>query len=138
MATKPIKDERYVFECEWYDNQADIYRPYRVFFFPGDCTIEMYDKKKQCVFLKRVEVPGLQLSHFFIGARVTIFSRVLVVKEYGDIATQRKFQVECESTFAMIKPDCYQHIGKIIEAVQAEGFMINKIKMSKFTSETAE
>lgn len=78
-----------------------------MFYFPNDSTIEMYDKKKQCIFLKRVEIPSLKLTDFFIGARVTIFSRVLVVVEYGDIATQRKFQTESESTFAMIKPDCY-------------------------------
>jgi len=43
--TKPIKEERYVFETEWYDQQADIIRKHRLFFFPLDNSIEMYDKK---------------------------------------------------------------------------------------------
>lgn len=136
--TKPIKDERYVFETEWYDPQADIIRHYRVFYFPQDNTIEMYDKKVQKVFLKRVEVTGLSLADFYIGAKVTVFSRVLYVASYGDIATQVKQNGERESTFAMIKPAAVQHAGKIIAQIQRAGFQINRLKMSRFTRETSE
>lgn len=90
QTTKPIKEERYVFEVEWYDQQADILRYYRLFFFPGDNSVEMYDKKMNRVFLKRIEIPALKLSDLFVGAKVTVFSRVLHVKEYGDIATAVK------------------------------------------------
>ena len=120
--TKPIKEERYVFETEWYDQQADIIRYYRLFFFPGDNSVEMYDKKMNRVFLKRIELPSLKLEDLFVGAKVTIFSRVLAIKEYGDVATAHKQSSERESTFAMIKPDQYQNFGKIIDAVQSQGF----------------
>lgn len=77
----------------------------------------MYDKKMNRVFLKRVEAPNVKLSDFYLGAKVTIFSRVLHIVEYGDIATQRKQTTERERTFGMIKPCSYQNIGKIIDAV---------------------
>ncbi len=51
----------------------------------------MYDKKMCRVFLKRIEAPELNLKDFYIGAKVTVFTRVLHVKEYGDIATAHKF-----------------------------------------------
>jgi nucleoside-diphosphate kinase len=86
--TKPIMEERYVFEVEWYDQQADIIRYYRLTFYPLDNSIEMYDKKMKRVFLKRVEVPQVKLSDFYIGSKVTVFARVLEVKEYTDIATK--------------------------------------------------
>jgi len=117
MATRPIKEERYVFETEWYDTQADIIRYYRLFYFPTDNSIEMYDKKMSRVFLKRVEVPNIKLSDFFIGAKVTIFSRVIHICEYGDIATNSKQSNDRESTFAMIKPCSYINMGKIIDAI---------------------
>lgn len=120
--TKPIKEERYVFECEWYDQQADILRYYRLFFFPVDNSVEMYDKKMNRIFLKRIELPSLKLSDLFVGAKVTVFARVLHIKEYGDIATQAKQSGDRQSTFAMIKPDQYQNFGKIIDAVQSSGF----------------
>ena len=84
---KPIKEARYVFEIEWYDQQADIVRYYRLFFYPLDNSIEMYDKKMSRVFLKRIEMPCVALSDLYVGAKVTILSRVLLVRAYGDIAT---------------------------------------------------
>lgn len=63
--TKPIKEERYVFECEWYDQQADVLRHYRLFFYPLDNSIEMYDKKMARVFLKRIQYPNVSLSDFY-------------------------------------------------------------------------
>jgi hypothetical protein len=47
----------------------------------------MYDKKMQRVFLKRIQVPQVKLSDFFVGSKVTLYSRVLEIVEYGDIAT---------------------------------------------------
>ena len=57
--SKPIKEERYVFETEWYDQQADIVRHYRLTFYPLDNSIEMYDKKMQRPFLKRIQEPAV-------------------------------------------------------------------------------
>lgn len=36
-----VGEERYVFETEWYDQQASILRSYRVTYYPGDQTVEM-------------------------------------------------------------------------------------------------
>lgn len=47
------------------------------------------------------------------------------------------FFLECQKnltfprTFAMIKPDCYKNIGKIITAIEQSGFVISNIKMTK-------
>lgn len=37
----------------------------------------------------------------------------------------------------MIKPDAYTSTGKIIDAIYQSGFVISKLKMSKFTNESA-
>lgn len=74
----------------------------------------------------------------YVGSKVTVFSRVLHIVSYGDVATQAKQNGQCERTFAMIKPDAYQSMGKIIDAIQQEGFSINRLKMSKFTKETSD
>jgi len=36
-----VKEERYVFETEWYDAQADLIRKYLLTFYPKDQTAEM-------------------------------------------------------------------------------------------------
>ena len=138
MNRAPVRDERYVFETEWYDQQADIVRYYRLFFFPVDNSIEMYDIKMNRVFLKRIQMPNIGVADLFIGNRVAIYSRVLKIVNYGDVATANKQSEQRERTFAMIKPDAYQNIGKIVSAIQQAGFTISNMKMSKFTKETSE
>ena len=97
----------------------------------------MYDVKNKRIFLKRQEIPTLQLDDFFVGSQVTILSRVLKVTDYGDIFTRRRFESQRERTFGMIKPDAYTAMGKIIDYVYSQGFVINKLKMSRFTKATA-
>jgi len=58
-----VGEERYVFETEWYDQQASLIRSYRLTYYPGDQTVEMvkikfiivlqYDNKIRKIFLKR-------------------------------------------------------------------------------------
>lgn len=36
-------------------------------------------------------------------------------------------------TFGMIKPDAYTHIGKIITAVERNGFVIGNLKMTRMS-----
>ena len=74
----------------------------------------------------------------FIGATITVYGRQLLLKDYGDVATRKRFEVDRQRTFAMIKPDAYQHIGKIIDAIYVNGFKINKLRMSRFTKATSE
>ena len=135
MAT--LGEEKYIFEVDWYDQQADLTRKYQVVYLPVVKSIEMYDVKNQRIFLKRQEIPTIQLDDFFVGSQVTILSRVLKVTDYGDIFTRRRFESQRERTFAMVKPDAYTAMGKIIDAIYANGMIINKLKMSRFSKKTA-
>ena len=110
-----LGEQKYTFEVEWYDQQADIIRPYRTLYYPVTQSVEMYDVKNSRIFLKKQQIASIQLDDFFIGASVTICARVLKVIDYGDVHTRRYFENQRQRTFAMIKPDCYSHMGKIIE-----------------------
>mmetsp|Transcript_11333 Transcript_11333/g.11411 ORF Transcript_11333/g.11411 Transcript_11333/m.11411 type:complete len:136 (+) Transcript_11333:97-504(+) len=93
----------------------------------------MYDLKNRRIFLKRSQYPNLTLEDLYLGAAISIYSRQLKVVEYGDTFTKSHFENQRERTFAMIKPDCYNHIGKIIDRILQEGFKITNIKMHRFT-----
>lgn len=122
---------------EWYDQQADIIRPYRILYFPVLKSVEMYDVKNSRIFLKKQQIPSIVLDDFFIGAQVPVLSRVLKVIDYGDVHTRKHFETARQRTFAMIKPDSYQQMGQIIDSIQGAGFMINKLKMSRFNANSS-
>ena len=132
-----LGEPKFTFEVDWYDQQADIIRHYRVLYYPVTSSIEMFDVKNARVFLKKQQIPSVQLDDFFIGSQVTILSRVLKVTDYGDVHTRKQFENNRQRTFAMIKPEQYANIGKIIDATQKSGFVLNKLKMSRFNNASA-
>ncbi len=77
------------------------------------------------------------MKELHIGSIITVQARQLNITSYGDVATRKRFEVDRQKTFAMIKPDAYVHLGKIIDAIYLNGFKIAKMKMSKFNPATA-
>ncbi|CAI2373287.1 unnamed protein product [Moneuplotes crassus] len=130
-------ENRFVFIVEWYDEQACLVRNYNLTYYLDDHTIDMFDIKNKRIFLKRTAYKGVNLEDLHIGSIITIYSRQLKVVSYADAYTKGAFDSSSEKTFAMIKPDAYLNIGKIISMIFQAGFKINKMKMSRFTEDTA-
>ena len=86
--------------------------------------------------MKRTQMANISERELFIGSCVCVNSRQLKLSDYADIFTRKKFESCAERTFALIKPDCYTHTGKIIDAICASGFKISKLKMSKFSEKS--
>jgi nucleoside-diphosphate kinase len=126
-----------VFIVEWFDTQASIIRKYFLTYYISDNTIDMYDLKNKRGFLKRCEYAGVNLDELYIGSVITIYSRQLTIVEYADDFTKNAFSSAKEKTFAMIKPDAYLNMGKIISQLSQDGFKINKLKMTRFDENTA-
>ncbi|XP_054381712.1 nucleoside diphosphate kinase 7 isoform X3 [Pongo pygmaeus] len=82
--------ERFVFIAEWYDPNASLLRRYELLFYPGDGSVEMHDVKNHRTFLKRTKYDNLHLEDLFIGNKVNVFSRQLVLIDYGDQYTARQ------------------------------------------------
>lgn len=111
-----MQEDRFVFETEWFDAQADLIRKYLLTFYPTDGTIEMYDLKNRRIFLKRMKADVAKDS-LFVGSIVTVYARQLKITDYGDTATRKAFARGKETQFALIKPDVYMHTGKILDSI---------------------
>ena len=89
------------------------------------------------MFLKRMACPTITQQSLYVGSIVTVNARQLKIADYADTATRKAFARGKETQFAMIKPDAYMHTGKIIDSICNSGFIISKLKMSRFTNMTA-
>merc|ERR1711865_572171 len=130
--------ERFAFNVEWYDASAMLVRKYQLFYYPKEALIEMFDLKNRRTFLKKCEYPSIQLSHLYIGATVSIYSRQLKVCEFGDDYTAQKLGTKRQKTLAIVKPDGYAHLGKIMDAAGSIGLIVGEMRMLKLTREQAE
>lgn len=129
--------ERFVFIAEWYDPNASLFRRYELLFYPGDGSVEMHDVKNHRTFLKRTKYDDLHLEDLFIGNKVNVFSRQLVLIDYGDQYTARQLGSRKEKTLALIKPDAVSKAGEIIEMINKAGFTITKLKMMMLSRKEA-
>ncbi|XP_057171652.1 nucleoside diphosphate kinase 7 isoform X4 [Ursus arctos] len=97
----------------------------------------MHDVKNHRTFLKRTKYDDLHLEDLFIGNKVNIFSRQLVLIDYGDQYTARQLGSRKEKTLALIKPDAISKAGEIIEMINKAGFTITKLKMMMLSRKEA-
>ena len=131
------KDDRYAFVAEWYDPHASFIRKYQLLFYPSDNAVEMYDLKSKRIFLKRSRNDNLNLKDLFIGSAVNVHSRQLNIVDFGDKYTKDKLGKMKEKTLVMIKPDCMNKMGEILDRVASEGFTICNARMLLLSREEA-
>lgn len=87
-----MREQRFGFEVDWHDMQADVIRHYRLFYYPVTSSVEMHDIKNNRPFLKRQQIPEVRLEDFHQGGKVTVLSRVLTVTGYSDVQTRVHFE----------------------------------------------
>ncbi|OAE25930.1 hypothetical protein AXG93_1712s1080 [Marchantia polymorpha subsp. ruderalis] len=100
----------------------------------GEVFLEReFDIKNQRSFLRRVAYTDISLDHLFVGSVVNVFTRQLLIEDYGDEFTRRNLQQLQERTLALIKPDGIPYMGKIIEAICCSGLIIKQLRMCKLS-----
>merc|ERR1711865_228390 len=138
MSARDEYNERFAFTVDWFDHAAGLVRKYQLLYYPKDSQIEMFDVKNRRTFLKKCEYPSITLKDIYIGATISIYSRQLKVVEYSDEFTSNKLAPKQEKTLAIVKPDSYAHLGKIMDAIVASGLTIGECRMMKLTPDQVE
>jgi nucleoside-diphosphate kinase len=118
----PTTEDSLAFIVEWYDKLASIDRPFRLMYYPYDHSIEIVDLKTKRQTLKRIKNDAISPNDLFIGNYLDIYGRRYKLVEYADHQTKDLLFARKERSFALIKPDAYQHIGKIFDIIIANGF----------------
>merc|ERR1719421_641905 len=89
------------------------------------------------MFLKRSNFGHITAEDLYLGATLNVFSRQVKIAEYADVFTRNELEGNKSRTLALVKPDAYPHLGKIIAEVYKMGFVISKMKMVKLSKEEA-
>eukprot|EP00452_MALV-II_sp_L67-6_P000182 gene182-48_t len=132
-----MPDDKYVFLAEWYDARAELVKKFQFTYYVKDSTVQMYDLKTNRVFLKRSECPGVSVDKLFLGSILSVHARQLKLVDYADVFTRKAFEEQKSRTLALIKPDAYNNLGKIISIIQQAGLRVTNLQMLKMTPEFA-
>mmetsp|Transcript_12765 Transcript_12765/g.44718 ORF Transcript_12765/g.44718 Transcript_12765/m.44718 type:complete len:344 (-) Transcript_12765:148-1179(-) len=123
--------DKLTFKVEWVDPHASLKRYYLLQYYlaPTGNQLELFDIKNHRVFLRKCPYPSVALDDLFIGGKVTIYARQMTIVDYGDLVTQRAVAPVAARTFGLIEASGVSSAGKIIQAINAEGLTVAKLKM---------
>ena len=76
------------FRCEWFDNISGQLTTLYLKFFLDDNTIEILTDGTRCL-LKRIFYADVTVRDLFVGNSITVFNRLMFIKEYCNEATVR-------------------------------------------------
>lgn len=68
-------EDRYVFDVDWFNQQASLNVRMKLTFYPADNSVELFNTRTNKLFLKKTPYPQLKQTELVIGGIVTIFSR---------------------------------------------------------------
>ena len=75
------------YEIIWFDPVASLSKKLFLKFFLDDNTIEIHNEKS--AFLKRIHYADITLNDLYVGNTITIFSRVMIIDRYANVATAK-------------------------------------------------
>lgn len=131
-----MADERYCFLVDWYDAQACFNRRYQLFFYPIDCSAELFEIKTRRHFLKRCK-QDINLSSLYIGNTITILSRTLKIVDFGDAFTSRALSNNQQKTVAVLTSAHLKKLGQTIDSIYKSGLKISAMRQIQITSQEA-
>ena len=89
------------------------------------------------MFLKRVPIPDIHLQDLYVGSRIVVYARQLIVKAYADSKTTNKFEKNNQRCLVLFHgANCFQTFSQFVEyACQKEnGCSFLKIRSVELSS----
>ncbi|CAG9805547.1 unnamed protein product [Chironomus riparius] len=124
----------FTFSCDF--ETAETTRKLNLYFYPRDNSLELYDIGMKRILLKRT-ITEISLNDIYIGAKLTIYGKKIVVRNYGNQMTEQKMSKMKQRTFFMIKPEARDFIGEIISKLEKHKLHIRNLKTVKLQSLSA-
>ncbi|CRK98864.1 CLUMA_CG011991, isoform A [Clunio marinus] len=125
----------YNFSCDY--ETPETTRKLNLYFYPRDNSLELYDVGSKRLFLKRTVISDVALSDIYIGARLTIYGKNIMIRDYGNSETRRLMNCMKQRAFLMVMPEAKRHVGAIISSLERQKLFIKQLKMLKLQALSA-
>jgi nucleoside-diphosphate kinase len=127
----------YGFRLQYFDEQAELIRPYILTFRTELGEVEVLDLKNRRPFLKRSVVHNLKLPDLFPGNKFTLNGRQYDVIDYADDFTRSSLSAAIQHTYAMLKPGFVDHLGDALDRIASEGLGVVRLRFGRISRQTA-
>ncbi|ODN03301.1 Nucleoside diphosphate kinase 7 [Orchesella cincta] len=125
-----------VFVAQWYNEKVEIEKRLLLSYYHFDGTIEMKDLDRQLPFLSRIKLENIKLPDLFVGNKLYILGRHMIIVDYGDGTTKDYCTPLCERAFLLVRPEAVGNLPCIVQRLE-KCFRIVYAKMARMTKEMA-
>lgn len=129
--------DRLAFLGDYFDYEAALHKNFIINFYPCDNTVEIFDKDLNRIYLKRSSCDGLSMKDMFVGNKVRIYGRQILITDYADCFTKDRVGKTKEHTFAIIKPGAMDKLGEILSQIEDRQFQICRLRMCQLSRKQA-
>jgi hypothetical protein len=114
------------FEMVWFDSISGMTKTLYLKFFIDDNTLEIIQDKS--AFLKRIYYPEVQIGDLFVGNSITVFNRLLTIKSYANVSTERYMQRREVRFACVIKGSNIDKVGTIFECAHLFDCRLGRVR----------
>lgn len=94
------------------------------------------DLDRQKLFLHRTKLENIKLCDLFVGNKLYVLGRHMVILDYGDGVTKDYCEPHCERAFLLVRPEAVANLPCIVHRLE-KCFRILFAKMARMTREMA-
>lgn len=129
--------EKLSFLAEWFDLQSGRDKKFLMNYYPCDRTVELFDRERNRIYLRRATCEKLDAEDVFVGNTVRVYGRQIKITDYADCRTKKIIGKSKEHTFAILKPFAVAELGEVITQIEDRGFRITRLRMCNLTRKEA-
>lgn len=127
----------YSFKLEYFDEPAELIRPYYLTYRTERGEIEIFDIRQHRAFLKRTVLHNIKIEDLYVGNKLLINGRQYDVVDYADNYTRNAFSDSMQHTYAMLKPGYYQYLGEALDRIYQAGLFVANLRLGCLDRSTA-
>ena len=127
----------YGFKLEYFDERAELIRPYVLTYRTERDEIEIFDTKNRRPFLRRTVEHSVRLKDLVPGHRLTLNGRQYDIVDYADENTRRAFSDMMQRTLLLIKPQFSQRLGETLDRIYQAGLFVAQLRMGILSRDAA-
>jgi hypothetical protein len=114
------------FECEWFDPISGQLNVIFLKFFLDNNTIELMGETR-CM-LARIFYPSVQMSDLFLGNSLTIYNRLITIKQYANAGTSRYMEAREVHFLIVAKKGSGKILGNIFSLAKSHKLTTGKMR----------
>ena len=127
----------YGFKLEYFDERAELIRPYVLTYRTERDEIEIFDTKNRRPFLRRTVEHSVRLKDLVPGGLLTLNGRQYTIVDYADENTRRAFSDMMQRTLLLIKPQFSQRLGETLDRIYQAGLFVMQLRMGMLARDAA-